>query len=65
MNFGSNFTNDFDRVAHSVSFNKVRDVEPSLRTLNGSEQKVWNLRPLELKKHLSKKLPAFRYRANT
>jgi hypothetical protein len=52
MNFGTSCKTDFDRVAKCMLDNNLRDPEPSLRSIYGSEEKVWNLRPTEPHKHL-------------
>ena len=63
MNFGTSCKNDFERVRQSMFDNQRRDTQPSLRSIVGHEDRVWNLRPLQKEKHIDK--DAFRYKAKT
>ena len=65
MNFGTSSKTDYDRVAKSMLDNSLRDPEPSLMSIYGSESKVWNLRPLEPHKHISNSPGGFRFAPNS
>lgn len=63
MNFGTSCKNDFERVRQSMFDNQRRDTVPSMRSIVGHEDRVWNLRPLQKEKHIDKE--GFRYKAKT
>ena len=53
MKFGSSCNTDFERVSKSMAENKLKDPEPSMRSILQSEYKVMNLRPVQKEKHLA------------